>query len=298
MNSFIRFCLYFGRNPVPSDQNTLKCYVAFLARSLNPNSIPGYLNIIRIMHVSAGFPNPLQNNWEVNMVKKGVSRKLGRPPRQKLPITVHILLGILKNLDLSSNFDLAFWCACLICFYGLFRKNTLLPSCASDKSSAFLIRGDVSKLTLSSFHILVRQTKTIQFGQRVLSIPFVACVDARLCPVSALIRHLAGSPLARDFPLFSYKIGDRILCLSHTVFVKRLKVILGTLGFPASEYSGHSFRRGGCTFCFRAGLSLTEIKLRGDWKTQAFERYLHVPASTVFHGAYVMSEFVAVILSK
>ena len=111
LNCYIRFCLYFDQVQAPADHVTLKAYVAFLAHTLNPNSIPGYLNGIRLMHVSAGLGNPLHDKWEINMVKRGISRRLGRPPRQKLPITLLILHGIWNCLNLLTEKDMAFWCA-------------------------------------------------------------------------------------------------------------------------------------------------------------------------------------------
>jgi hypothetical protein len=121
----MRFCIYYDRVQVPADQITLCAYVAFLARSLNPSSLPGYLNVIRIMHVQAGHSNPFKDNWELSMIRRGISRKLGRPPVQKLPITVEILRAIYKLLSFDREGDLSFWSACLICFFGLLRKNTL-----------------------------------------------------------------------------------------------------------------------------------------------------------------------------
>ena len=72
-DSFVRFCLYFGRAPVPADQLTLKTYIAFLARSIKSSSINGYLNIVRIMHLEAGYPNPLVDNFEIRMLKRGIA---------------------------------------------------------------------------------------------------------------------------------------------------------------------------------------------------------------------------------
>jgi hypothetical protein len=46
--------------------------------------------------------------------------------------------------------------------------------------------------------------------------------------------------------------------------------------------------------CFQAGLSVSEIKLRGDWKSQSFERYLYIPAAEVFKGAVRLSNFAAI----
>jgi hypothetical protein len=57
-NCYLRFCIYFDVCPVPASQITLKTYVAFLARSIKPYCIGGYLNIIRIMHLEAGLDNP------------------------------------------------------------------------------------------------------------------------------------------------------------------------------------------------------------------------------------------------
>jgi hypothetical protein len=160
LNAFLRFCLYFGRPFLPSDQITLKCYVAFLARSLNPSSIGGYLNVIRILHVNAGLPNPLKDNWEVTMIRRGVTRKLGRPPVQKMPITFEILLSLYDVLYLKRASDLAFWPAALVCFYGLLRKNTLLPYSAVSSAPSFLVRSDVENMSSHSFLLRIRHTKT------------------------------------------------------------------------------------------------------------------------------------------
>ena len=64
LKSFITFCENYGVSAVPASQETLVAYMAFLARSLSPNSIPGYMNIIRLLHLDSGFVNPLLDNWE------------------------------------------------------------------------------------------------------------------------------------------------------------------------------------------------------------------------------------------
>jgi hypothetical protein len=76
-NAYLRFCLYFGLVAVPASQMTLKTYVAFLARSIKPACINGYMNIVRIMHLEAGLENPLSENFELNLIKHCVSRQLG-----------------------------------------------------------------------------------------------------------------------------------------------------------------------------------------------------------------------------
>jgi hypothetical protein len=115
--SYLTFCKEFKRNPVPATQDTITGYIVHLARRLKPSSIPGYINIIRLLHVQAGLDNPLVDNWEVKMLKKGISRLKGLPPKQKLPVTLEILGKIYRCLDLRSPRDIAFWVATLVGFF-------------------------------------------------------------------------------------------------------------------------------------------------------------------------------------
>ena len=225
------------------------------------------------------------------MIRRGVTRKLGRPPVQKMPITFEILSSLYDVLDLKRASDLAFWAAALVCFYGLLRKNTLLPFSAGSSAPSFLIRSDVENMSSHSFLLRIRHTKTIQFGQRVLTIPFVSCVKEKLCPVVHLLRHLVNSPLSGKLSLFSYLEEGRVKSWTHAGFVTYLKKCLDLLGYAPNSYSGHSFRRGGCSACFEAGLSVTDIKLRGDWRSLSFERYIHVPAASIFKSARVLADF-------
>jgi hypothetical protein len=102
--------LNFGIRPVQAAQETLVTYCSYLARTLSANSIPAYLNVIRLLHIEAGFSNPLQNNWEVSSIQKGISRLTGKPPVQKSPVTVKILLDLYSTLD-GSSADIAFGAA-------------------------------------------------------------------------------------------------------------------------------------------------------------------------------------------
>jgi hypothetical protein len=266
----------------------LMSYIAFLARTLKPASIGCYLNVIRIIHLEAGLPNPLKENFEVNMIRRGVARQLGVPPQQKLPLTIPILLKIFNVLDMTLPGDLSFWAACLLGFFGLMRKNTLLPK-SEMKYENCILQGDIINLCADSFVLQVRHSKTIQFGQRVLQIPFFFCESVNLCPVKALMFHLLVSPLPDSDPLFSFVLNGRTASLTHSVFVARLRTCLRLCGYEPMSYSGHSFRRGGCTMSFEAGLSIIDIKMRGDWRSHAFERYIHIPQEMIFSAARALS---------
>lgn len=144
LRTYLRFCVYFKLEPVPITQSSLIAYIAYLARSLKPASINCYLNIIRLLHLDAGLANPLEGNFEVANLKKGIARQLGSPPIQKLPITCEILRDIRKFLNFTKPADICFWSACIFGFFGFLRKKTLLPVSMKNFGVACLLRGDVS----------------------------------------------------------------------------------------------------------------------------------------------------------
>jgi hypothetical protein len=69
----------------------------------------------------------------------------------------------------------------------------------------------------------------------------------------------------------------------------RLRSGLRATGHPASEISGHSFRRGGASLAYEVGMSATDIKQRGDWRSNAFERYVCVKPSSTYNSACMLS---------
>ena len=82
-------------------------------------------------------------------------------------------------------------------FFGLFRKSHLLPPSPREFSPAtFFTRSDFT-FRDSTLLITVRWSKTIQFGQRNVTIPLVALPSSIFCPVSAVSHAFSltsGSP--------------------------------------------------------------------------------------------------------
>ena len=61
--------------------------------------------------------------------------------------------------------------------------------------------------------------------------------------------------------------------MTHGHFVKAFKALVKVIGMNWDLYSGHSFRRGGATYCFNLGVDENLIKLLGDWKSDAYLVY-------------------------
>ena len=267
--------------PVPADNLTLCRYVAYLACRLSYQSIPKYLNIIRLQHLELGLPNPMDNNYSVASILKGVKRVKGCTVTQKLPITPAIMYQIRACLDISKPCDLLFWATCLLAFFSLLRKSNLLPASPGKFSPLrHPCRGD---LTLASrgLALRVKYSKTLQFRERIHLVPLPYLQGHPLCPVTALIALLCYQPrqLSHVSPLLTLPSGQ---LLTQAAFQARLRAILQSCGLDATSYSGHSFRRGAATTMFQAGLPGEIIQLLGDWKSDAYKLYLTVDLHSKF----------------
>ncbi|XP_013410293.1 uncharacterized protein LOC106173644, partial [Lingula anatina] len=77
LRSYFHFCASMSYVAFPADNLTLCRYVAHLAEKLHASSIPKYLAVIRIIHLEMGLDNPIQDNWALKTVLRGIQREKG-----------------------------------------------------------------------------------------------------------------------------------------------------------------------------------------------------------------------------
>ena len=281
-NTYFRFCLYMGYPPVPVHPTHLLQYAAFLARSLKPNSVRSYLNIIGILHKEFGLPNPLLDNWPLKSLLTGIRRALGTPPNQKLPISPDILLRLHDTLDFTISCDSSFWAICLVAFFGMFRKSHLLPtSRVNFDPSKQLTRADFKFFSWGTL-VTIRWSKTIQFRERVVDIPLPCIPRSKLCPTLVVMHafRLAASSNPRDQAFAWVDLNSPGLRIfTYSMFLTKLREHLTSIGIDPKAYAGHSFRRGGASFAYQSGIPVELIKALGDWRSDTILIYLTMPLS-------------------
>ena len=136
----------------------------------------------------------------------------------------------------------------------------------------------------------IRKTKTIQFGQKIVMVPYVeGPLGSPICPVASVISQIRSSPFKPNLPFFTFYKNSTLRWWSHSTFTDRLKKVLSEAGYDAKLYSCHSFRRGGASFGFELGMSLIEIKQRGDWASNAVEDYIFVSRDHIYNVAQRLS---------
>ena len=161
LSASLDFCGKLNISPAPISQLDIGRYIAFLSRRLYFSSIRQYLNV-RLIHLDSGLKNPLEQNWYVASILKGVRRVKGNSSLQKLPITFDILRAIFMKLDLKCSFERSFWTACLVTFFCFFRKsNLLVQSHILFDPSRHLCASDV-EFTQDRAVLTVRWSKVIQ----------------------------------------------------------------------------------------------------------------------------------------
>lgn len=269
---YYEFCSNVGVQPVPASTNTIVQYAAFLARRLKPASVRQYLNIIRVLHLECNLPNPLHDNWFLKSTLTGMERLLGTPERRRTPVHPLLLLEINGFLDFTKIFDIMFWAACLVMFFGLLRKSNLFPNSTSQYNGNHqFIRSDFSLSQDGSIYAIVKHTKTNQFQKRSFELKFLPC-EHILSPVKAITNAFDKVRLPKEAPAFVSSAAGTPMTGSE--FNSRFKELVSRSGFDATTYSSHSFRRGGASWALQCGVPGEVVQLLGDWKSDCYKKYL------------------------
>ena len=276
---------------VPASSETILRYASFLGQFLKYNSVRQYLNIIRVMHREFDLKNPLSDNHNLSMLLRGMRRQLGDTVQSKHPMTPQLLKVMLCNLDMRTALDSNVWAVALLLFFGLLRKASVLPSSNGQKElSRVLQRGDIVFYPWGML-VTIRFTKTIQFHERVLQVPIPRMPNSLLCPVQAAFHAFSWTPRTPEgLPAFMLPTAgkSRATPLLATQFLQRTQTALRVGGITDSRLTGHSYRVGGATLAYAAGLPVNTIKTLGDWKSSAYERYVHIDADVRFTAISTM----------
>ena len=273
--AYLFFCFSFDLKPLPATLDTVCLYCQFLSRSMTPMSVRNYLSGVKLLHVFTGFEFPFYETPELKLTLRGLDRILKHAPSRAPPVTPELLRDLIKCATNSSH-DLVFSCAFLFAFFLFARISNLAPASVSsfDPSKQFC-RGDIV-VTRFGLSVSFKWSKTNQTGARLLKLPLVYTADPNLCPVRAYLRMCSCLPATASAPAFftGYRAGSYIV-ITKTQFVSVFRSRLARMGVDnPSRFRRHSFRRGGATWAFRAGVPGELIQIYGDWASDAYKCYL------------------------
>jgi hypothetical protein len=256
----------------------LSAYITFLSRTLrSQDSIKNYVNGVKVLHLLKGVSHVAFEDISVKLTLKGVAKTLRHTPRQAEPITPGMLVQMANWLDLNDPADASFWALFLVCFFLLLRKSNVVPVAVKNfDSSKQFTRSDFS---FSNNVMLVngKWAKNNQCGKHSGGLPVLPLPGSILCPVSAYVNMCRLVPAESSSPAFGLYVAGRYKPITYRQYQYKLKSLVEVIGKDPGLYSTHSFRRGGATFAFRAGIPGELIQVLGDWRSDAYLRYLDIP---------------------
>ena len=290
IRQWLFFTTFFSFRILPTSTDYLLCLCEFMARSVSYQHVKHCVHAVQFLHQSLDFSFP-SDSFQLDMTLQGLKRRLARVAFQVLPITPTVLRAIFNQLDMRKNQDLALWCSFLISFYGLLRKKSVVPRTGPFDPNKVLVRRHFNiHLETNTVYVYLGFSKTNQFGARDLVLPILGNSDPALDPVRHLQDLFSRVDASPDSPAFSYATGKFI---TYNSFTSRLKTLLTKSGYPAANYSGHSFRRGGATFLHQCGGSVLMIQSSGDWSSSVFTKYLFLTTTERWKSQYLISKSIS-----
>lgn len=276
--SYLYFCLHFKLAFLPASISTISLYCQFLSRSMTPPSVRNYLSGVKLLHVMLGYSFPDLSTHEIQVTLRGIDRLAQHCPLRAPPITPQ-LLGLLVSVGhFLDPIDVTFSCAFVFAFFLFARISNLVPdSLSADNAYHCLRRGDILP---SHYGLCVKfsWSKTNQFGTRVLELPLIGIPDSPFCPVRLFYLMCELVPAPSHTPLFVFLSHSGVLKpVLKRQFISVLRARLEAANVAQSHtYRGHSFRRGGTSWAFSAGLPGELIQVFGDWRSDAYKSYLDI----------------------
>lgn len=266
---YIDFCHQNGLVPVPADVLTIARFLLYKSRTSKFNTVNNYFSAIIALHKYHGFEDDYHSTYFMKLVMEGLRHRLGDTVRQAESLSVVQLREMAKFVDHSDWKQFMLWGSIVLSFRSLLRKSNILPDKVSEISD-HVIRVRHVKWTSYGCCLEVVSTKTIQCKERILKIPISRVVGSPLCAVHYIEKSLDfGNPSA-DSPIFVCD-GRPILYREGLAFIKQL---VSRIGLDPAKVGFHSLRRSGAQYMNSLGISLSDIKSAGDWRSMAVLTYL------------------------
>lgn len=156
------------------------------------------------------------------------------------------------------------------------RKSNLVP----DSKGGFnpqkqLTRADI-QIGESLVLVIIKWSKTIQYKEKELVLPLLPARDVRICPVFWIKLMVKKVKAKGSQPLFAVPDSSDggVLPLTYDQLSGKYKNWVAKTGRATDRYTLHGLRKGGACHALEVGLGGEDLKILGDWATDAYMRYL------------------------
>lgn len=272
-----RFCELYGFEMFPADAWQMVRYARYVANTVTSyETVLNYLSGVRRLHELGGYPVPGPDEPNMKHLLRAIKRELAHPVKQAEPVTPDLLRRIYRLVDLTDVAQIVSYTALLVGFYLFLRKSNLVPDGKQNfNPNKQLTRADV-QVGQNMILVVIKWSKTIQYKEKELLLPLLPAKDMTICPVFWLKLMLKKVEVSGDNPLFSIpeKGGKGTTPLTYNHLAAFLKESVERMGISSERYTLHGLRKGGACHALEVGLVGEDLKILGDWASDAYMRYL------------------------
>jgi integrase len=210
--------------------------------------------------------------YMVRQVLTGIRQRIGHLPKPKFAILIEFMFAFKRKMG-DSIVDKRDWALFLFCWWGLLRKSELAAlewpdiTAAHQAIQLWIKDSKTDKDRKGMWALLVRRGDEL-YPVKVFT-AYTATVLQELC--------IAG----RKFALASKNGQWTARRMAAASFIGHIKHWVAEIGLDAANYSGHSFRRGGTTAMYCAGVPENLIQIQGRWKSDAYKLYLQLGVDVI-----------------
>ena len=266
--SFQEFCIqYLDKNEtkLPVSNGTLLLYLSHLyEKGFAATTIATYNSAMGYIHKIHQVPDPSNS-----FIVKG-SAKLRESKDCRLPITQTLLHRLIVELlkGQTDYYQTLYVTMFLFAFYGFLRLGEFTYSPDTDHC---LKIGDIEFIETDRTKIIIHfKSFKHSIPSTISSIVINRQQTESFCPIFWIKQYLALRGMANG-PLFCH---PNLSPISRKQFGDKLKCTIKSLGLNCNFYTTHCFRYGAATMAMAIGLSDTQIRSLGRWKSDAFLAHL------------------------
>lgn len=268
---FLTFCTEHGLIPLPASPRTIARFLSDLALTCKYTTIVNYLSSVTTMHKFYGFEPEFRDSYYLTMAVKGIKVNLGSELRQKVALTPQDLLQMYVYVMIGDQFESVCWSAIVLSFRTLLRKSHFLPDTSG--YIPLLISRKQIEFFSNYMTVLVSTSKTDRSGGKPRKLVIYETDQNPLCAVYWTKLHFETTP-SPEVGLFVKQINDTYVPLLYREVLQFLQRLVTFIGLDPQDAGLHSLRRSGASYLNTIGVSLPDIKLIGNWRSNAVFEYI------------------------
>ena len=271
----------------PATARTLCRFITSLARAdLAMGTINGYLSAVSDLHRQHDQPVDAFSSWAVKECKRAWERIIDRPRVSKGAISLQHMLSLAAKVDRASLIEVRDQAMRSLAFFGTFRRAEISYRKRGRVHEEQLLRVCDVIDERSRLLVWLRQAKTARLGEGQITV-IGARPGCPTCPRMWLLRWVHMARLRPEDPLFveifaptnaPRFVGGKPVPLTDGAYASRVALAVTSLGLDSKRYTPHSFRIGGATELYRAGVSAETICAIGRWRSDVFRDYVRLYA--------------------